>query len=175
MKLTPKAERMARRLLLYAAAKCAVDERYRAMEAERDALKAELGRWNECHAEIGRLRGEPLGSVNKPLAVAASYVLLKSRVAALTQALEEIEVNVSSNEHKPTSVLCNIGRIARAVLGQRDEGDGATHRCRVCGARWRLGDRYGWNLRSKTCGPCCDNMVMGDQIEPLPKRDEGET
>lgn len=39
----------------------------------------------------------------------------RSRLALLT-ALNEIEVNVSSNENKPTSVLANIGRIARAAI-----------------------------------------------------------
>lgn len=42
-------------------------------------------------------------------------------------------------------------------------GPAPTHYCKECGAMWR---RYGdvWNLRSKQCGPCCDNVTMGDQI-----------
>jgi hypothetical protein len=45
-----------------------------------------------------------------------------------------------------------------------------THRCKVCGALWiklppnPLG---GWSLWSRSCGPCCDNVEMGEQIEPL--------
>jgi hypothetical protein len=45
-----------------------------------------------------------------------------------------------------------------------------THRCKVCGALWiklpatPLG---GWSLWSKRAGPCCDNVEMGEQIEPL--------
>jgi len=49
-----------------------------------------------------------------------------------------------------------------------------THRCKVCGAYWKLWEKCPdtllentWNLVSPTCGPCCDNAVMGDQIEPL--------
>jgi hypothetical protein len=47
-----------------------------------------------------------------------------------------------------------------------------THRCKVCGARWRLHDRSGdsdgsWQLLSEKCGPCCDNAPMEEQIEPL--------
>lgn len=43
----------------------------------------------------------------------------------------------------------------------------ATHQCTICGARWRQLDDFRWNLRSKECGPCCDNVPMGDQIEAL--------
>lgn len=47
----------------------------------------------------------------------------------------------------------------------------ATHRCKVCGALWWEGDvppvGLSWSLRSQTCGRCCDNGLMGEQIEPL--------
>lgn len=51
----------------------------------------------------------------------------------------------------------------------------ATHRCKICGALWRLwqpgeakaGDDGSWSLISPTCGKCCDNVAMGDQIEAL--------
>jgi hypothetical protein len=48
-----------------------------------------------------------------------------------------------------------------------------THRCTECGALWRLwldketGHGDSWNLRSETCGPCCDMAPMGKQIVPL--------
>lgn len=45
-----------------------------------------------------------------------------------------------------------------------------THRCKVCGAYWRKWDVDGetsWNLNSRGCGKCCDNALMGDQIEAL--------
>lgn len=42
-----------------------------------------------------------------------------------------------------------------------------THRCKLCGALWiDWGDS--WSLFSRHCGQCCDNVAMGDQIEPLP-------
>jgi hypothetical protein len=50
------------------------------------------------------------------------------------------------------------------------EGREPTHRCKVCGALWvklpptPLG---GWSLWSRSCGPCCDNAEMGEQIEPI--------
>ncbi len=45
-----------------------------------------------------------------------------------------------------------------------------THRCNVCGAYWRkwdIGGQTSWNLNSRGCGECCDNVAMGDQIEAL--------
>lgn len=42
-----------------------------------------------------------------------------------------------------------------------------THRCKSCGALWiDWGDS--WSLFSIHCGKCCDNVAMGEQIEPLP-------
>jgi hypothetical protein len=51
----------------------------------------------------------------------------------------------------------------------------ATHRCKECGALWRLwaagevhpDDDGSWMLISPSCGKCCDNVAMGDQIQPL--------
>lgn len=60
----------------------------------------------------------------------------------------------------------------------------ATHRCKICGSRWRRWDDFagftgGWSLYRGTvaadtypygaAGKCCDNEPMGAQIEPLPK------
>ena len=47
-------------------------------------------------------------------------------------------------------------------------GASPTHFCKECGAMWRLWpNEGGWNLRSKECGKCCDNVPMGDQIEAM--------
>jgi hypothetical protein len=44
-----------------------------------------------------------------------------------------------------------------------------THRCTRCSALWTLWpDDKGWSLFSRHCGPCCDNVEMGAQIEALP-------
>lgn len=49
-----------------------------------------------------------------------------------------------------------------------------THRCRVCGAFWKIhlhtdsleeSDR--WQLMSPACHKCCDNAFMGEQILPI--------
>jgi len=59
------------------------------------------------------------------------------------------------------------------------ETNQATHRCKVCGALWSLTvpemieaepedqEEY-WQLISPTCGTCCDNVPMSDQLEKLP-------
>lgn len=59
----------------------------------------------------------------------------------------------------------------------------ATHRCKVCGSRWRHNDDGSWSLKRGTqtslvdpggnyytkADICCDNEPMGAQIEELPK------
>ena len=45
-----------------------------------------------------------------------------------------------------------------------------THRCKVFGAYWRkwnVDGKLSWNLCSPGCGECCDNALMGEQIEAL--------
>jgi hypothetical protein len=53
-----------------------------------------------------------------------------------------------------------------------------THRCKVCGCKWIFWpagtpgggtDQAWWSLgTNEKCGPCCDNVAMGDQIETMP-------
>lgn len=48
-----------------------------------------------------------------------------------------------------------------------------THRCKACGALWTMNPpsavqpEGSWSLWSKRCGTCCDNVPMGEQIEPI--------
>src|SRR5688572_23207849 len=56
-----------------------------------------------------------------------------------------------------------------------------SHKCTVCGAMWRFfrwedfpksGINYdSWTLCSNTCGKCCDNVAMGEQIAPIKRKD----
>jgi hypothetical protein len=54
-----------------------------------------------------------------------------------------------------------------------------THRCKICGALWTYSPQRDtglpcgdtWHLFSDDCGECCDNAVMGDQIEMLTVRE----
>ena len=48
----------------------------------------------------------------------------------------------------------------------------ATHRCKACSALWVQHLDGSWSLCSDTCGKCCDNMAMGDQIEAIGMRAE---
>lgn len=56
---------------------------------------------------------------------------------------------------------------------------GALHRCKICGALWKLNlpsdvqPEGSWSLVSPTCGKCCDNVAMGVQIEPVKDDDAG--
>lgn len=56
----------------------------------------------------------------------------------------------------------------------------ATHRCKICKALWRLNPpdpnalpgspltEESWSVTTPDImGKCCDNVAMGDQIEPL--------
>lgn len=48
-----------------------------------------------------------------------------------------------------------------------------THFCHVCRAQWRLNLNGTWTLCSLSCGKCCDNVAMSDQIhliDTLPER-----
>lgn len=57
----------------------------------------------------------------------------------------------------------------QAARAQQAEAttDPATHMCIECGAYWRQSYDGWWNLRSDTCGKCCDNEPMEDQIVAL--------
>jgi hypothetical protein len=48
-----------------------------------------------------------------------------------------------------------------------------SHVCVKCGALWKFHEDFpehapgSWQLVSDWCGPCCDNVTMGDQIMSL--------
>jgi hypothetical protein len=54
-----------------------------------------------------------------------------------------------------------------------------SHKCKVCGALWRFwrADDFPsikddcWTLCSNTCGQCCDNVAMEEQIVPMTRKD----
>ena len=60
-----------------------------------------------------------------------------------------------------------------ALAGAAGSALPPTHKCRVCGALWRVNlqrdtaeDEY-WNLCSESCHPCCDNAAIGEQLVPM--------
>jgi hypothetical protein len=48
-----------------------------------------------------------------------------------------------------------------------------THRCKICGAFWRLWHNS-WSVLSADFGKCCDNVEMGEQIIKLVDYDEND-
>jgi hypothetical protein len=67
----------------------------------------------------------------------------------------------------PEPCSCGFDRASEPVPAPVREGPKPTHRCKVCGALWRLWD-CSWSLVSAKAGECCDNAEMGLQIEALP-------
>ena len=57
-----------------------------------------------------------------------------------------------------------IKRLRAKIDTSFSGGAAPSHYCNVCSAMWRQWDDGSWNLRSKQCGKCCDNELMGDQI-----------
>lgn len=69
---------------------------------------------------------------------------------------------------KDAALHAAIDRAEKAEESEREAM--ATHKCRECGAKWRLyndGKKDWWILASKNCGKCCDNAPMVAQIEPI--------
>jgi hypothetical protein len=95
--------------------------------------------------------------------------------------LNEASVVMEGTAHPELAVMLRLGaeeiaRLERLVRSLGVEHAAyhrmPTHRCKICGAFWRLYadplDAGGsWSLRSPTCGKCCDNVSMGEQIVSL--------
>lgn len=71
-------------------------------------------------------------------------------------------------------------QVSDATVSSTDVTRHPTHRCKVCGAMWILYPPNSfapeghpvreswWSLgTNEHCGPCCDNVAMGEQIERL--------
>lgn len=68
----------------------------------------------------------------------------------------------------PTPALTLADVLAKHTAARQPLRPPATHRCTVCGAHWiHHLDEGSWSLHSETCGACCDNAPMGDQIVPI--------
>jgi hypothetical protein len=169
------------------------EERQRAVKAEkeRDAERARVARLREALEVIAKaLSGKHFCSV-------AECDCLQVNQSIARAALSEVAVPKA-----PLSSLLGkwpgdeTDEQVRAALADTDAGKALdnsppTHRCKVCGAGWRLnppafpkhcgpqgckwcrkgswscvvpGDGRTW---LNPCGPCCDMAPMADQIEPL--------
>lgn len=99
----------------------------------------------------------------------------KERIRWLSRALEkEITKNaeLTAIVKKLSLQACATTQApAPAIDTSLIDGAEPTHRCKVCGAQWRKFQdaeyEWNWNLCSKQAGQCCDNVLMGDQIEAV--------
>lgn len=121
-------------------------------EGDRDAARAEAKRLREACG---------------PAVVEAALVVETLWTAQQVAPFEELAPELIAQLPKAVEAL----RGAATVLAPQPLNSPATHRCRVCGALWWQGEAPGvgpsWSLRSEACGPCCDNVSMGGQIEAL--------
>jgi hypothetical protein len=122
--------------------------------------------WVELSVKISRLLSEP-------------FILAASPAPAEAVARAPSRPRRSSDDitvHHDMDDWCAHGR--KHPLSTRCQARTApaappTHRCKICRALWRLhpAERPGaaamWQLCSAACGPCCDNVRMADQIEPI--------
>lgn len=147
-------------------------------EARREARAA--------NAEVERLEAA-LDGTNKLLADAwvgltkTKTALTESeRVRGLLREALELAMKWVPTSTRTLDALVSGALAADAALRKGAPvttlNDPPTHRCKVCGALWWCGvidngvERFpSWSLRSPSCGPCCDNVAMGTQIEPLPR------
>ncbi|QMV32672.1 hypothetical protein F1_00046 [Ralstonia phage Heva] len=82
-----------------------------------------------------------------------------------------LEAFMSNFLEEPVRVVFDNTKAQQQEGGKLDVsfvgGAQPTHFCKVCNAMWRRWPDGSWNLRSKQCGACCDNVEMGDQIVPM--------
>lgn len=112
-------------------------------------------------ARVGR---EPAESDDMPLADRKDPTTLPRMLLRLVD--ECREHNCEYGHHTEERLL----DVAASLAGKAESGDVglSVHRCKICGTRW-LHWPTGWNLldQHQRPGSCCDNAVMGDQIEYL--------
>lgn len=156
-------------------------ERDLALRQDRSAeLEAELDRWKtgattsrKLMVEFREQRDAALAEAKRlreacgPAVVEAALVVETLWTAQQVAPFEELAPELIAQLPKAVEAL----RGAATVLAPQPLNSPATHRCRVCGALWWQGEVPGvgpsWSLRSEACGPCCDNVSMGGQIEAL--------
>lgn len=135
----------------------------------------------------------------------AENARLREALSAAATSLELTRWHPEGNLNKwaASAEGMNHGRVMDALHGARaalaGKGDdslaeSATHRCKICGALWRLNPAMApeehdkrhcrkddcplleesWSVKTPDImGKCCDMVAMGDQIEPLAGKGEG--
>jgi hypothetical protein len=105
----------------------------------------------------------------KPAHIEKHVTELRARTAALEKALREARERMSHGEYGSAWVVIDAALAGAPDGEKRAPPSEPTHRCRVCGALWRQHEDGSYQLLSPGAGKCCDNVVMGDQIETLPE------
>lgn len=102
---------------------------------------------------------------------ALDYELLQSmekRIAALEAVRKDDPVS-SVLLTRANDAEAEITRLRQSLASEIElrRTASATHRCKVCGARWTQWPDGTWTLQHDTCGKCCDMVAMGEQMEPI--------
>ena len=114
-----------------------------------------------------------------------------STIRSLTQQLAERDAEVARLKEELAFLNATHATTNRKLLGHRDFLEAANaelrkrvgqleqhrdlyakatiHRCKKCGCLWRRWGDGSWSLldRHQVCKSCCDNEVMGEQIEEI--------
>lgn len=145
------------------------------LRADRDALAKRLAEAENEAAQFRKLvheYGDAVTGYRKATGAPPSVPLLdaikglrESSLAAARDIARERQRTTEAREERDR-LAAQVAEL-NALYIQSREGR-ATHRCKVCHAKWiQLENNGGWTLASKACGKCCDNVAMGDQIEAI--------
>lgn len=150
---------------------CAMDYLYQPTETE--TLRASLAAAVERAERAERERDELLDT--KPrrdrMFDAAAWDAAMGALGMTRERAERAESALSSALSRAEAA--EKERDEARVMWAAEQEASATHRCKVCGAKWRANEPMpgmsdgSWSLVSARCGPCCDNVPMGRQIEPI--------
>jgi hypothetical protein len=117
----------------------------------------------EANAEIARLRSE-LSALEGPSGFGNCTALQGLTLLGKVQKCMRV-IRGDRDAEAAESLRKQVASLD--ALNTRNREARATHRCKICDAKWiHLPDGY-WTLASKTCGPCCDNAPMAGRIEPV--------
>ena len=114
-----------------------------------------------CECDPDDYDGEDDDAAEEAAIATAAYIAA-ANPAAILSLLERLQ---AADQERADRLANENGRLLERVR-ELEARRIPTHRCRACGALW-IGYPNSWSLFSKSCGSCCDNTAMGDQIEPL--------
>ena len=123
-----------------------------------------------------------LKALKTHLAAEPHHFLPRADCLALIARVEAAEALLERDRENASVTIERLRDDVDAAKARGDEARGmwrsqreqcATHRCKVCKALWihyapgEVTPTASWSLASATCGKCCDNVAMGEQIEAI--------